>query len=294
MKRPFELVSGAAIALLVLATGPAAWAQSPGLAPVGSWELQQDEESCSLVRSFGGEARELQLRIQSFGLNTPYHIVLTGDGLPLRDWRSEVVRIGFGGSEAADDILGLVGKPDGKPMIVVPGASPRPPNLLYRIITGTLVRLPAHIDPTAEVFYLDMEDMEPVTLQLGPMQMEFARLNGCLQTLADKWAAPVSGDRRPASEPELLNPDENDWRKKYPQNLLLNRISGLVELRMTVGENGRARDCVVQASIWHSRFGETACADFEKWARFKPASDASGNPIASPYRTAAIFAIYDR
>jgi protein TonB len=85
---------------------------------------------------------------------------------------------------------------------------------------------------------------------------------------------------------------EVSWHMKYPEDLLLNRVSGLVELRMTVDAKGRAHDCVVQASTWASRFGEQSCEHLQEIARFDPAPDAQGNPVSGYFHATALLAIY--
>lgn len=262
--------------------------------PAGAWELQQAEESCSLVRHFGGDDRKLRLRIQSFGQTTPYNVVLVGDELPLRNQSSEAVQVGFGGQKAIETTVGLVGKAaDGQAMLIFTANPPRPVSLLGWLYMGTKIKIRTTVDPAAETLYIDAEDMEPATLPLGPMETEYARLDACVQTLTDRWALAASGDAKPVSAPYLAVKSESNWRTKYPENMLLNRLSGLVEMRMTIDEKGRAHDCLVQASIWSKRFGEDACANFERWRQFEPARDAAGKPVRALYRAAVIYSIYD-
>jgi protein TonB len=75
--------------------------------------------------------------------------------------------------------------------------------------------------------------------------------------------------------------------------LILNRISGLIEMRMTVDETGRVKGCVPQMTVWVPQFGSDACHQMERWARFEPARDDHGNPVSAMYRTAAMYVIYN-
>lgn len=295
MKTLLKLVAGVCggAAMTLASAGSAAPVEAPKLTPTGSWNLHRTTEGCYLVRSFGDGARQIQMFIQSYGRATPYVIGLRGSGLPLRDQRSEAVQIGFGGPKEAKTVLGVVGKADGEPAIVIAGYLPRPTNILGWLYYGTRIDLSVPVDPAARTLYVDSVDMEPITLELGSMEAEYTRLDECARTLEGEWMRAASGDVRPASEPKLLEGKQANWRTKYPENLLLNRISGLVQMRMTIDEDGRARDCKVQASIWAKRFGEAACAKLQLWGRFEPARDTNGKAIPALYRTAVIFAVYD-
>ena len=285
--------AGAIAAAGLVAAGSATLGQAPEFSPAGAWDLQQGAESCTLIRDFGSDGQALQLRIESFGRTTPYQIVLTGDGLPIREQKAELVEAGFGGADAARSSLGVIGKIGRKGIIAFPGSAFRATNMIGWLYLGAPATLGIPVDRGAETLYFDTVDMDPVTLQLGPMSREFARLDECVRLLEDQWAANAAGGAVPASAPELIDPNQSNWRTKYPQNLLLNRVSGLAHIRMTIDEKGRARDCVVQASTWAKRFGEDACANFEKWRRFEPATDASGKPVPALYRISVVYAIYN-
>ena len=131
-----------------------------------------------------------------------------------------------------------------------------------------------------------------MNLRLGDMTGEYDRLDACVEALEAKWSAAASGGTEPAKGPELLHPGEANWHMKYPNVLLLNLISGVAELRMTVDEKGRARDCVVQVSTWAPQFGEDSCAALKSVARFEPARDARGNPVKALFRTSLMFINY--
>lgn len=285
-----------------LAAGTAALAQAEGLQPTGAWDLQQAAESCYIVRDFhedrfSGDGRTFRLRIQSYGSDTPYHISLVGDSLPIRDQRAEAVQLDFGlalreGSEAA---VGLLGKSaNGQPMLMITAFPQRQMNLVGWLYDGSgmSVELGGNVVPDAEKLYIDLPNMEPVTLPVGPMKEQYARLDECAHNLELKWQAAVEGPQRAVTPPQLLNPKEATWITNYPEAMSFNRISGLVEMRMTIDEQGRAHDCVVQSSLWAKGFGKDACANFERWRKFEPAKDIFGKPVPGLYRGAVIYAIY--
>ena len=266
-------------------------AQEP--APAKLWMLGEAPENCYLSRSFGAGADKTDVLIQSFGSTSPYHIVVRSAALPLRPQRADVARIGFGGTLEPQETFAIVGKWNDVATAVF-AASPhnvRMNGSIY-VYQGTNARFFAPIDTSGQTLSIEMPDMAPLTVRLGDMTDEYARLDACTQALEAKWSAAASAGATPAKEPELLHPGEANWHMKYPNVLLLNLISGIAEVRMTVDEKGRARDCVVQVSTWAPQFGTDTCAALKVVARFEPARDAQGNPVKALFRTSILFINY--
>jgi hypothetical protein len=288
--RSVAVIAAGAVGLALSHPGTA---QAPAT-PADRWKLGQAAENCYLTRSFGSGAQKMDVFVQSFGAATPYHVILRGPGLPLRPQRAEFAQISFGG-DPQHDTFALIGKSGEIPMAVFAASLPRPSMMTATIYNYTRFKagIVVPVDGSAETLSFDTEDMEPLTLQLGPMAGEYERLDACAQGLEDKWKRAASPGATPVKAPELLHANETVWHMKYPENLLLNRISGLVELRMTVDAKGHARDCVVQMATWASRFGEDSCSALEQTARFQPATDSNGNPVSALFRTGAIFVIHD-
>jgi hypothetical protein len=290
MKFVLRMVAAIAFALAGTAT-----AQMPAAVPLDRWDLRQTPESCYLTRSFTNGPEQVELRIESFGPTSPYHFVLIGSGLPIGKQSSMLARVGFGGEGAAKNIVVLAGPSGRLPAIVMMAALSRPTAVLgwFYSYTKNAGDWLAQVDPSAEELFIDFPDMLPLTLPLGPMSDEYSRLDGCAKAMADKWSAAISGTNPPATGPRLQEPHWLNTRVKYPDNLLLNRVNGLVELRMRVDPDGRARDCVVQKAIWAAQFGEDSCRAMEEWARFEPARDSSGDPVSASFRVAAPYIIFN-
>ena len=280
-----------AAAIVLTASSGAAVAQAPPAQT--AWVMGRAAENCYLTRSFGSGSQKIDVLIQAFGSSSPYHVVIRSNGLPLRPQRAEVARIGFGGSLAPTDTFVIVGKSGEMPTAVF-AASSHAVSLYGSIYLyqKTDARIVVPLDPAGQVLSIDMTDAAPLSLQLGDMTGEYARLDECARGLEAKWVGTAGGGVTPVSGPELLHPGEASWHMKYPENLLLSLTSGIAEMRMTVDEKGRARDCVVQMSTWASRFGEDSCAAMERVARFEPAKDANGNSVKALFRASALFINY--
>ena len=217
--------------------------------------------------------------------------------MPLRDNRAEMATFSFGDEADAERTMTLIGKASDLPMVTIPARSPRPGplNLMTFWFHGTRQSPPgrAQIDPSAERLFVDYPDSAPLTLELGPMFGEYARLDACAQELYDGWGRTASAAADPVSEPQILDGQEFMRRLWFPPNLSMNRISGVVQLRMTVDASGRARNCVVQGWTGARQFGEQSCETLERWARFEPAKNAQGDPVNALFRTSIMFVIYE-
>jgi len=67
--------------------------------------------------------------------------------------------------------------------------------------------------------------------------------------------------------------------------------SAIVEFRMIVSDDGSPASCHIQSTTRPKEFDKAVCGSLMKRARFKPALDADGKPLASYYRNTVRFAI---
>lgn len=272
-------------------------AQAPAAAQTDPWELHKTPESCYLSRHIDSGTRGMDVLIQSFGSASPYHVMVRGPGLPLLPDRAVVAHVGIGDGEPPSKTFVFVGKASNVPVALFAAAPPRPGAIHMMGAryygTNTDARMGAIVDPAGETLSLAMTGMDPLVLPLGPMEGEYARLDDCAQALENDWRSAASAGAKPVDAPTLRDPNEVSWHMKYPEDLLLNRVSGLVERRMMVDAKGRARNCVVQLSTWGNRLGDASCAHMQQIARFEPAHGAQGNPVNAYFQTSALFIIYN-
>ena len=71
--------------------------------------------------------------------------------------------------------------------------------------------------------------------------------------------------------------------RDYPRATRDFRIDGTVTIYMTVGTDGRARNCRVQRASRDAEADAITCRLAEARFRFRPATDAAGNPVESTY-----------
>jgi protein TonB len=62
-----------------------------------------------------------------------------------------------------------------------------------------------------------------------------------------------------------------------------------VGVRVTIGTNGRVTACTVTGPSGSSDLDRAACEGMERYARYNPALDAAGNPIAGSASTTIVY-----
>lgn len=71
--------------------------------------------------------------------------------------------------------------------------------------------------------------------------------------------------------------------RDYPPEARRARIGGEVEVRFTIEASGRVSRCRISRSSGDASLDETTCRLIEERFRFKPATNAAGEPVASQY-----------
>lgn len=99
--------------------------------------------------------------------------------------------------------------------------------------------------------------------------------------------APPAPPPPPPSKARAVAPAVNLGRlfgsAPYPPRALRDEREGRVGFRLAVGADGRVDSCTVTSSSGHSDLDDAACKELSRKAKFKPALNDAGNPIASVY-----------
>ena len=61
-------------------------------------------------------------------------------------------------------------------------------------------------------------------------------------------------------------------------------MSGVASFALTIDSRGKVSDCTITRSTGHSALDQATCTLIERRAKFDPAKDSYGNPIAGTYR----------
>ena len=88
---------------------------------------------------------------------------------------------------------------------------------------------------------------------------------------------------------EPVNP--RDWItfEDYPSDAISNREQGYVVVSFDITAKGRVENCQVTRSSGHKSLDAVPCPKLQRIARFKPATNANGEPIATKGSASAPF-----
>lgn len=99
--------------------------------------------------------------------------------------------------------------------------------------------------------------------------------------------APPAPPPPPPSPPRVVEPARARaslagliTTEDYPPSALRNEEQGTVRVRLSVDTSGRVTGCTVSQSSGHSSLDQTTCRLLQRRARFTPARDNTGQPIA--------------
>jgi protein TonB len=71
--------------------------------------------------------------------------------------------------------------------------------------------------------------------------------------------------------------------RDYPREASRAKAGGEVEVRFTIEASGRVSGCRITRSSGDASLDRTTCDLIEERFRFKPATNAAGDPVASQY-----------
>ena len=87
------------------------------------------------------------------------------------------------------------------------------------------------------------------------------------------------GANMPPPPPTALERSRPILLTTFPKQMLEDRWSGEVRVKITVGTNGRVIACKVTKSSGHAALDARTCRTFAAQARFKPSTDKAGKPV---------------
>jgi TonB family protein len=127
--------------------------------------------------------------------------------------------------------------------------------------------------------------IDPITLELDGVLPMADDLWNCSKALTERLSQNFGALGGKSVQPV----DAAIWAQKlqenYPFHLLRAEQQGTVAVRLTVAKDGKPTFCEVTGYDGPPSFNDTACLQLLRHAKFAPATDAAGNPVASFYST---------
>jgi TonB family protein len=290
--RPFALV---ALSSLIVNPALAAPPVPETLEPSSKWNANYADDSCRLMRAFGTVDGMTVVIFDRFAPSPSFKLTLAG-----KRFRHLVsgsaASLRFGPNEAEqkrDYFTGDYGKD--VPALVLRGDM-RFDKLPER------ARKTAH-DIQAEDPPLDAARLaainelivgrplaRPVRLELGSMKAPVAAFDKCIDNLLMNWGIDVA---RHATLSRRALPTGNpaSWldSSDYPASAIFRGAQGIVNFRLSVDAAGVPTGCHIQQSSRPPEFDKTVCTAMMRRARFTPALDRDGKPLASYFRGTVVF-----
>lgn len=111
--------------------------------------------------------------------------------------------------------------------------------------------------------------------------------------IADPPPLPKPSLVPPRSPSALGRPGEWVTANDYPTSDLRLGNQGATGFRLTIGTDGQVRSCTITRSSGFRGLDEATCRNLTRRARFKPATDGEGNPVAGEYASTIRWVIPD-
>ena len=127
-------------------------------------------------------------------------------------------------------------------------------------------------------------------LKLGPMDKPMDQMGICMDELLTHWGLDPAKQRTLSREARPLR-SPGTWLRPndYPRGQLYKGASAQIIFRLTVGEDGSVSDCAIQRATKSEEFAATTCVLLRRRARFEPALDAAGRPVASYFVSSVVW-----
>jgi hypothetical protein len=250
------------------------------LAPVTPWHVDWTKTSCTLARGFGEKENPQVLMFEQFTQGQRFQLLITAKALSATKQEDRPTLIYATG----DDETGyrdkqeraLLGKnKNGVTTLFVPGSDlygDTPGNA--RTIEGSIKRLIVKLRGRTVAF------------ETGALDKPFDAMRKCTDDLVRTWGLDPEAMKRAARAP-IAKTSPGTWLRTgdYPSRALGQGAQSLVSFRLLIDNTGLPTDCLIQRSYGDEPFNKITCKKILERARFEPALDEKGAPMASYYAT---------
>ncbi|NBC35131.1 hypothetical protein GTZ99_01000 [Novosphingobium sp. FSY-8] len=239
------------------------------LAPSSRWNLNYSDDSCRLMREFGQGEDKVILIMDSYAPDMDGYITLVGKQFVGSDPYKKV-SYGFEPGEpksGATAIRGVIGA-QATPLLILGMALPK---------------IQAIWQNQDILFRLTPTSGRAMTLKVGPMAEVAKALNTCTAALVTQWGFTPEQQAAWKRLPEPIG-EPQKWMRDgwdYPLTAEMRNLNGVVHYRLMVDAAGTPTRCILQSETQPAEFGNEVCTVLMRRARFKPAQDRAGAPVAS-------------
>lgn len=271
-----------------------AYADEPlSLAATSNWNLHYGDEGCRLSRQFGSDENTVLLAFTKSAPGTSMEVLASG--VPLKHNNRMVFAYRFNPQSTIDVRRPLFADTDnGGTLWQFNGGLIEQDE--YRKLINQDAKLPALKAAEREAasvissFSILKGVEQAVTLETGNLTPALEAMDTCLDDLVESWGYDPAIEAGIQSRPEpKVSPVKWINFRDYPDEALRKDFAGAVRFRLGVNEEGRAESCTIQSSYSHPSFPEAVCSAFKNRARFNPARNQAGEPVATYWASMVLF-----
>ena len=285
----------ASLTLIAFAMPALAAAAAPApliLKPTSAWQVDYADERCRLGRQFGEGKQTVLLLMDRFGPGEYFRLTISGQVVKTFVEKGDA-DIQFGPKEEEQQLAFLKGNLDKEPALIFSGSARIAPPSAAELLAiknrekreGVVVE-PISEDRQKAVRHLRVGKplRKPVMLETGSMRAPLAALDTCIDNLLISWGVDVEKHKSLSrTVTPLKSPDKWIMSSDYPNDMLSAGQPALVSFRLSIGPDGVPTACHIQATTRPKEFDNAVCKSVMRRARFSPALDAQGQPLASYY-----------
>lgn len=280
---------------------PAASKESLRLKPNSPWNIDYAEDSCRMARSFGEGDQKVRLIAERYEPGDSMRLSFIGKPA-FSELERGTVKIRFGPAEPVLEVFffpASAGK--GVPALVV-GTNVRIAPRSDEELAANKAALKAgktdfkwsNITPEQEaaVAFIEVGGTirHPFILETGSLGPPLAALRKCTDELLEHWGidvakhASLTREATPTSRP-------GTWvtSRDYPLTMAALGKRAIVQFRLNIDSTGTPTACHIQQSTRPKEFDDAVCNAIMRRAKFEPALDVEGNPIASYWSSSVTF-----
>lgn len=266
------------------------------------WNIDYAADSCRMARGFGEGNKKVLLIAERYQPGDS--LLLSFVGKPAFSGRNEgTAKIRFGSAESPLEVTFYPASVKDTPALVVRGS--------VRIVPRSEEELAAYqaalkagrtdfklskITPEQEAAATFIEVTgtirHPFLLETGSLGPPLAALRKCTDELLNHWGidvakhASLTREATPKSSPGTWVTTED-----YPAAMEALGKRAIVQFRLNIDTSGTPTACHIQQSTRPKEFDDAVCKAIMRRAKFDPALDADGNPIASYWLSTVYFQI---
>lgn len=265
------------------------------LTPSSNWHLDYADDSCRMSRDFGTGEQKTTFAVERYEPGDKFALLVAGN--PLNAVKGKLgqtfeAKLRFGPFEAEQTIsVSPATLGDAIGILVASAALAAPAEDIAE--GAPWPTLSPEREAAVTQLRLNRIARQPIVLELGSMGKPMAALRACTDELLTHWGIDVALHANRSKVPVPAgNPGKWLRSEDYPSAMLRNGNQGLVQFRLMVGADGKPTSCHIQRSTRPKELDDMVCHNLMRRARFTPALDAEGKPIASYFQSSVRFQIY--